>query len=194
MSLLKRGNRRIITGCFVFHFCEKKKKDNCFPRENVLTEVTSRNRKKPEVAGSLTSGCVKAALQLFVLLFFIFSLNWTAKKVRILQFQCRCRCRRRLISQATLPYPLSEKVKTLLIQIPLNFREHLHRNPPKSLLVKCQPSSLRSNTKLNSLLYRFGFLHALSRFLPLVGKGEYTFSSSWAELLQGSTKLSLHYW
>ena len=59
---------------------KKKRKDNCFPRENVSTEVTSLNRKKPEVAGSLTSGCVKAALQLFVLFFFFIFVELDCKK------------------------------------------------------------------------------------------------------------------
>ena len=60
----------------VFHstFTKKKKKeDNCFPQENVLREGTRRIRKKPEVAVSVTPGCVKAALRLLFVPLFLFS-------------------------------------------------------------------------------------------------------------------------
>ena len=88
----------------------KKKKGNCFPRENVLREVTKYNRKKPRIVVSVTSGCVKAALRLlFVLLFFSFFVDVDCKKGE-----------NSTVANAPLPYPLSEKIRTLLIQIPLN--------------------------------------------------------------------------
>ena len=66
---VKRDNRRIIT-CFAVHFHEKKGRQ-LFPRENLLREVTGRNRKKPEVV-SATSGCSKEALRLLFVLFLFF--------------------------------------------------------------------------------------------------------------------------